>query len=293
MPRVHRVKDIQPCVLSIDVEEWFHILETSAAPSPDEWGRLPGRVEETLPRLFDVLERHQVHTTCFFVGWVARRYPQLVRMAMRRGHEIASHGYLHEMPAHLSRSAFREDAQRSKAVLEDISGQPIQGYRAAGFSIPADPRAYFEILVECGYRYDASVFPTRHSHGGSPGARLDPHVIHTNVGPIYEFPATVIERAGRRLCLFGGGYLRLFPYAWIHRATHQVLAAGRPVIFYVHPREIDPTGPRLHLKRTRRFRSYINVSSTESKLSRIVRDFSFVPFHSLLPAAVDAPVPAP
>jgi polysaccharide deacetylase family protein (PEP-CTERM system associated) len=211
--------------------------------------------------------------TCFFLGWVAERFPHLVREAATRGHEIASHGYAHRLVYTMTAREFREDALRSRLLLEDIAGASVIGYRAPGFSSTDATPWFFPELRASGYRYDSSVFPARRGHGGNPASPLTPHFVLD--GSLIELPVTVADLAMARVCLFGGGYLRLFPYRAIRHMTRRILSCGRPVMFYIHPREIDPAHPRLRMPIHRRFKSYVNLHRTERKLQNLLREFSF------------------
>jgi polysaccharide deacetylase family protein (PEP-CTERM system associated) len=171
---------------------------------------------------------------------------------------------------------------RAKRILEDITGRAVEGYRAPGFSITTATPWAFDELSAAGFRYDSSVFPAARGHGGIENAELRPHFINTKTGPMVEFPISVAPIMSRRLCFFGGGYLRLFPYPLIHRMTRVVNGDGRPVIYYVHPREIDPSHPRLPMGLVRRFKSYVNLHSTLPKLKRLLRDQRLVPFRDWL-----------
>lgn len=267
-------------ILSIDVEDWFHILDVPSAPDPAAWASLPSRVESNFQRLLDLLQEHSVHATCFFLGFVAEQFPHLVKEAAARGHEIASHGYSHQLVYTMTPAEFRADAIRSRETPEQICGQPVRGYRCAGFSVTAATPWFFDELLEAGYQYDSSVFPAPRGHGGMRTARLHPHWCTTSgpQGRLLEFPITVVEVLGRPICFFGGGYLRLFPYPVILRMARRVEAQRRPVIFYVHPREVDPLHPRLPMNPLRRFKSYVNLSSTEPKLRRMMKDFRLTTF---------------
>jgi polysaccharide deacetylase family protein (PEP-CTERM system associated) len=258
-------------ILSVDVEDWFHILDVAGGPSMDAWDRLESRVERNLSLLLDTFDAHHVKVTCFFLGWVAERLPHLVLDASRRGHEIASHGYAHQLVYRQTVAAFREDIGRAKAILEDITGERVAGYRAPGFSITRETPWAMEQLAAAGHTYDSSIFPSEHGHGGLPGARMDPHRIVTPEGPLVEFPISVARLFGRRICFFGGGYLRLFPYRVIKRAGESVRREGRPIVYYIHPREVDPRHPRLRMGVVRRFKSYVNLSTTSGKLEGILR----------------------
>lgn len=269
-------------IFTVDVEDWYHILDIPSAPPLSAWASLPSRVEANFRRLLDLFSERNVRTTCFFLGWIAERFPHLVREAVERGHEVASHGYAHRLVFQMTPQEFREDAMKSRKLLEDLSGTPVQGYRAAGFSSTEGSPWFFEELVAAGYEYDSSIFPAERGHGGIPLAPLEPHVVSTSLGTIVEFPLTVADCMGKRLCFFGGGYLRLFPYWLIRKMAKQVAVSGRPVIFYVHPREIDPKHPRLAMKLSRRFKSYVNLNSTRMKVDRILADFPCTSFREHL-----------
>ncbi len=267
------------CVFSVDVEDWFHILELESGPSVEEWEALPSRVERNFRRLLDVFSETDTRVTCFFLGWVAQRYPHLLREAAQRGHEIASHGHHHLLIHHVSRAEFLEDAAAAKKVLEDICGRPVVGYRASGFSVTDQTPWFFSALVEAGYQYDSSVFPAARAHGGGfKQGKLSPYLVKTENGEITEFPMSVASIAGKRLCFFGGGYLRLFPLPLIRHMTRRVLREGRPAIFYLHPREIDPDHPRLPMSAVRRFKCYVNLRGTERKVRCLLSEFSMGSF---------------
>jgi polysaccharide deacetylase family protein (PEP-CTERM system associated) len=183
----------------------------------------------------------------------------------------------------MSPGQFLADITRAKSLLEDIVGQKVDGYRAPGFSVTAETPWFFEKLVEAGYRYSSSIFPASREHGGFRGFRAEPCIVETTAGDIVEIPIPLASLLSRKMCFFGGGYLRLFPYSLIHRMTRKVLAQGQPVVFYIHPREIDPDHPRLAMPLTRRIKSYIGLRSTEGKLRSLLRDFTFVPFNRLVP----------
>jgi polysaccharide deacetylase family protein (PEP-CTERM system associated) len=268
------------CILSIDVEDWFHILDLRSGPSFSDWENLPSRVESNFLRLLDILDEYGTKTTCFFLGWIAERHPSLVRAAQAHGHEIACHGYAHVLVSKASRETFASDAARAKRVLEDISGVEVSGYRAAGFSVLDRNHWFFDELARAGFRYDSSVFPARSSHGGIASAPRHPFMIESS--GIREFPVSVAGPAVAPMCFFGGGYLRLFPYRVIAAMGRRVLADGRPVVVYVHPREIDPAQPRLRMPLHRRFRSYVNLRTTEPKLRCLQRDFNCGTFAAYL-----------
>jgi polysaccharide deacetylase family protein (PEP-CTERM system associated) len=276
-----------PSILSVDVEDWFHILDVPSTPPIDTWHTLPSRVERNFRRLLEIFDSYHARVSCFFLGWVGDRFPHLVREAAARGHEIASHGYAHKLAYEMTREEFLADALRARKILEDVAGQAVLGYRSPGFSVTKNNQWFFEAIVEAGYQYDSSVFPAAHGHGGLHNACRHPH----RMGELVEFPVTVANLV-LPVCFFGGGYLRLFPYWLTRRMARQVLAEGRPVIYYIHPREIDPQHPRLPMNAWRRFKSYVNLHSTEEKLDRILQEFPMVTFREYLGAYMGDQKPA-
>jgi polysaccharide deacetylase family protein (PEP-CTERM system associated) len=182
----------------------------------------------------------------------------------------------------MTRARFLEDVRRARVLLEDVAGCPVRGYRSPGFSVIDRTPWFFDALVEAGYGYDSSVFPAARGHGGIPRGRREPHVVAGAGGDLVEFPITVTDLWRKPLCFFGGGYLRVFPYRLIRRMGRRVLAGGRPVIFYVHPREVDPAHPRLPMGWRRRFKTYVNLRGTEAKIARILDDFPIITFADFL-----------
>lgn len=260
-------------IFTVDVEDWFHILGVRSTPGMSEWHALPSRVEQNFRKLLDMFGEARIPVTCFFLGWIAERYPHLVREADRCGHEIASHGYSHRLVYEMGEKEFLEDAARSKDILEDICGRTVIGYRSPGFSVTKDTPWFHDRLMEAGYLYDSSVFPAARGHGGMRSDTYGPYVVKSGSRSLIEFPVTVRKVLGVPLCFFGGGYLRLFPYSLIRRMSQKVLQEGRPVIFYLHPREIDPSHPRLPMSALRKFKSYVNLRTTEAKVQRILGEF--------------------
>jgi polysaccharide deacetylase family protein (PEP-CTERM system associated) len=279
-------------VLSIDVEDWFHILDLptqSGKPVGDGWEQFPSRVERNFRRLLGLLAERQVHATCFFLGWIAERYPHLVREAAAAGHEIASHGYAHQLVYSMSPREFREDALRTKRLLEELSSTAVTGYRAAGFSVTPQTPWFFPELEQAGYTYSSSVFPAPRGHGGWSGANCDPHLAPGTAGLI-EFPVTTVQVLHQRFCAFGGGYLRLLPAWFVLSMARTACRQGRLLTFYLHPRELDPEQPRLPMNWRRRFKCYVNLDTTEAKLCRLLDTFAFVRFCDLVPQV--APLPS-
>lgn len=273
---------LSKAIFSVDVEDWFHILDVPSTPPLAMWDTLPSRVEKNFRHLLDLFSRKNARVTCFFLGWIAERFPHLVKEAVRRGHEIASHGYEHRLVYEMNRREFYEDALRSRELLESIAGLPVRGYRAAGFSVTEETTWFFEELAAAGYSYDSSVFPAQRGHGGIREARRSPYVLQDGNLRLVEFPMTVIDVAGRPMCFFGGGYLRFFPHWVIRKMARKVIDSGRPVVFYVHPREIDPSHPRLPMSWRRQFKSYVNLHHTEKKILRILDEFSVTTYEDFL-----------
>ena len=270
------------CIFTVDVEDWFHILDLPSTPPLDQWHRLESHVEQNVHALLEVFADHNARAVFFFLGWVAARYPALVTAVARAGHEIASHGYAHELVYNMSRDQFAEDARRAKETIENIAGEAVSGFRATGFSVTENTPWFFNELAGIGYVYDSSIFPAARGHGGMSSARLEPHRVITSQGELTEFPVSVARILGKRLCLFGGGYLRLFPLSMILTAADRILADGRPVTFYLHPREIQPDHPRLPMPLRRRFKSYVGLKSVRRKLDAILSRYDFATFKDLL-----------
>lgn len=272
-------------IFSIDVEDWFNISGEGCEPDISTWDSLTATVDKDFPRLLEVFASANVAVTCFFLGYVARRFPFLVKEAARQGHEIASHGFSHRLVFEQTSEAFYEDVLHARELLEDIAGVPVRGHRAAAFSVTSETPWFFDRLAQAGYAYDSSVFPAGHGVGGRlNAARLEPHEVVTQHGKLTEFPITAVRVLGKPMCFFGGGYLRFFPYPLIRAMGRRALREGRPVVFYIHPREINPVHPRLPMNLKRRFKSYVNLRSVERKLERIARDFELTSFAGFMGA---------
>lgn len=261
--------------LTIDVEDWFHILDSDSAPDLEQWGTLESRIETNLRSMLEMLALSSVKATFFWLGWIAERHTELVHECQQAGHEIASHGYAHILPYKAGPEAFREDIHLAKAVLEDIVGQRVLGFRSPGFGITKEVPWAFEIIKEAGYEYDSSSFPAARGHGGIPGSMLEPHYIDTSVGSLFEIPISVVDVLGCRTSLFGGGYLRLAPLKLIKWGMRKLEATRRPAVIYVHPREIDLDHPHLPLSLGRRFKCYVGLQSTLPKLEWLCRNYAF------------------
>ncbi len=278
-----------PDALTFDVEDWYHILATSAAPDLGKWASLEDRVERNVEQILGQLAQTRTKGTFFWLGWVAERHPRLVRACLEQGHEIASHGYAHLLAYEAGPSDFRQDITRARQILEDVVGQRIAGFRAPGFGVTAQTPWVFEVIREAGYEYDSSVFPAVRSHGGMPGARPEPHVIETPSGPVTELPMSAVQVLGKRICPFSGGYFRLAPQWLLRVARNRLRSLGRPLIALVHPREVDPDQPRLRLGMARRFKSYVNLHTTLPKLRWLCGVCEFEPMRVLAQAVALQP----
>ncbi len=258
--------------LTIDVEDYFQVSAFEPYIRRDEWPQRECRVEANVERILAMLAERDTRATFFTLGWVAERYPQLVRRIVAGGHELASHGYGHRRASDLDEAAFRDDVVRAKAILEDLGGRPVLGYRAPSFSIGAGNLWAFDVLAEAGYRYSSSIYPIAHDHYGMPDA---PRFAHARAAGLLEIPVTTLRLLNRNWPSSGGGYFRLMPYALSRWMIRRFNADERaPAIFYFHPWEIDPGQPRIAgIDARTRFRHYVNIARTEGRLRQLLADF--------------------
>lgn len=259
--------------MTIDVEDYFQVSAFAPHIARDSWDAQPCRVERNMDRILALLDEHAAHATFFTLGWIAERYPQVVRAIVDNGHELASHGYGHQRATDLTPAQFRADIARAKKLLEDIGGVAVHGYRAPSFSISRRNLWALEALRETGHRYSSSIYPIAHDHYGMPEAPR--FAFHPLDDAMLEFPPSTVRLFGRNLPAAGGGYFRLMPYAvsrWlVWRVNH---TDGQPCMFYFHPWEIDPEQPRqagIGLKT--RFRHYVNLDRMEGRIAHLLRDF--------------------
>ncbi|MDR0715887.1 MAG: DUF3473 domain-containing protein [Azoarcus sp.] len=258
--------------LTVDVEDYFQVAALAECFPRERWTSTPCRVERNIDRILDLFAGRGVVATFFVLGWLATRYPQMVRRIVDGGHELASHGYGHERAGSMTPAAFHTDIARAKALLEDLSGAPILGYRAPNFSIgPGNPWAH-EVIAAAGYRYSSSVYPVRHDHYGMPDAPRFPWRLPSG---LTEIPPATVRWLGRNWPAGGGGYFRLLPYAMSRwQIVRLNRGEGRAAVFYFHPWEIDPEQPRVAKAAFKaRFRHYVNLSRTEGRLRRLLADF--------------------
>ncbi len=273
--------------LTIDVEDYFQVNAFAKHVQQDQWDSFPLRVDDNTRRILDLLDTFAIKATFFILGWVAQRLPDLVKEIHHRGHEIACHGYGHELIYQIGPERFRADIRRAKSLLEDQCGVRVCGYRAPSYSITKQSLWALDILVEEGFTYDSSIFPVLHDTYGIPDAERFPHTIQTKFGPLVEFPLTTLPfHLGwkkMRLPIAGGGYLRLLPaelVRWgIARINQQEL---QPAVLYFHPWEIDPDQPRIKAGLKSRFRHYLNLDKTEGKLRKLLSSLQFGTMSSVL-----------
>jgi polysaccharide deacetylase family protein (PEP-CTERM system associated) len=262
---------------TVDVEDYFQVSGFEGSIDRNSWSKFESRVVPSTRRLLELLLKSNVRGTFFVLGWIADRYPTLVQEIDKCGHEIGSHSYWHSLVYEQTPAEFREDLKRSRNAIEDITGKPVVAYRAPSFSITQRSKWSLEILVEQGFTMDSSIFPIHHDRYGIPNAQRGPHILSTPSGEIWEFPPTVTRLSGMNIPVGGGGYFRLFPVAWTSYWLRRVQVIEQvPVMFYVHPWEIDADQPRLRAGGLiARFRHYVNLARTENKLNRLLSEISF------------------
>lgn len=272
--------------MSVDVEDYFQASAFDGAVPRHNWDQCESRVCANTDRLLALFEEAGVRATFFVLGWVAARYPALVRRIASGQHEVASHGYGHRLIYDQTPSEFREDVRRAKGVLEDICGTAIDGFRAPSYSVTERSLWALDVLVEEGYRYDASIFPIYHDRYGIPDSPRHAHVLTLTSGSIVEAPASTVRCGGVNLPIAGGGYFRLLPYWWTRWGIQRLnTVERRPAIFYLHPWEIDPSQPRIAVNAATRLRHYRNLGKTEARLRNVVRHFKFSTLADMLRTA--------
>jgi polysaccharide deacetylase family protein (PEP-CTERM system associated) len=278
--------------MTVDVEDYFHVAALASAIDRKDWDRCERRVERNTRRLLALFAEHDLCATFFVLGWVAERHPALVREIAAAGHEVASHGYSHQLVYRQTPGEFRRETRRAKAVLEDQIQRPVQGYRAASYSITKRSLWALDILAELGFAWDSSIFPIRHDRYGIPGTPRWPHRLRTPAGgTLLEFPLSTWQVAGCRLPIAGGGYFRLYPYAVTRTGLSSINRQHRrPFIFYLHPWEIDPEQPRVEAGLLSSFRHYNNLEKCEPRLRRLLSDFRFTTVGHVLDALGLLPV---
>ena len=268
--------------LTVDVEEHFQVSAFDSPSRRQSCAVVESRVERNTARVLELLAERGTRATFFVLGWIAERHPELVRAIVREGHELASHGYAHEVVTAQTPETFRNDVRTAKRVLEDIAGEPVLGYRAPSFTITARTLWALPILREEGYLYDSSIVPIRHDRYGLPGADPAPHPLSTPAGVLWEIPPTTVELGRVRLPVGGGGYLRLYPFAMFRWLLRRAARTGHPLVVYFHPWELDPEQPRMAGNLLSTFRQYTNLSKTAGRVRRLLEDFAFGPVREVV-----------
>jgi polysaccharide deacetylase family protein (PEP-CTERM system associated) len=269
---------------SVDVEDYFQVAALAPAISRESWPTREYRVERNTEVILQLCEEKKVRGTFFILGWVAEKSPQLVKRIANAGHEIACHGFSHQLIYRQTLEVFREETLRAKHFLEDVIGKTVTGYRAASFSITRDSLWALDVLIDAGFEYDSSVFPIRHDRYGIPGAAPEPgRIVAPSQRTLVEFPMSAATFFGVQVPVSGGGYFRILPY-WITRAGLKQIneRAGRPFTFYLHPWEVDPEQPRVKVGALSRFRHYTNLHRCEARLRRVLGDFRFATMRQVL-----------
>ncbi len=287
---MHRAKvasDAAPCkllnALTVDVEDYYQVEAFTDVVQREDWGNWESRVERNTKLLLEVFARNQVKGTFFTLGYVAEKHPSLIREIAANGHEIACHGYHHKLIYKQTPDEFRQDLRNSKPRLEDLIGAAVIGYRAPSYSITAKSLWALDILIEEGFSYDSSIFPVHHDRYGIPEAERFPHILHRAAGEIIEFPPSTVKLGGVNLPISGGGYFRLLPYS-LFRLGWQTInrRESESAIFFLHPWEVDPGQPVVPGTRLNIWRHRVNLSRTEKRLERLLKDFTFTSVRQVL-----------
>lgn len=278
--------------LTIDVEEYFHPTELQASKDLDRWVLYPSRMDGQIRMVLDLLDRHQVKATFFILGWVAEKRPRVVRQILDAGHEIACHSYAHQLVYNQSPQEFRRETQQAIRAIEDACGVTPRAYRAPSYSITAGSFWALEILVECGFTHDSSIYPISHDRYGIPGFGRHGQILQTPSGPIQEIPIATVQLSSKRVApVGGGGYLRLLPYCYTSAGIRRInQEENEPACIYFHPWEMDPDQPRLTKGLVPRLRTYTGLNTMHEKLERLLSDFSFSTLTHVYPFSVAEPL---
>ena len=269
--------------LSFDIEDWFHMVEIDAVDDPDRWDAFPSIVERETEWILETLRKRGITATFYVLGWIADRYPDLVRSIDRDGHEIGSHSFWHRRVDTLTREEFRADVRDSLDAIRAAGVDRCPGFRAPTFSIVPGAEWAFDELLDLGFEYDASLFPMVRQHGGYPCSR-DPHrsTIAPSGRPMPELPMSIMDLGPRATAFSGGGFFRLFPKALIRRGFDQCEAAGRPVVVYMHPRDFAVDTPHVEMSRIRRFKCYVGIRGARAKFEWMLDNWRFTSCEKVL-----------
>lgn len=261
-------------ILTFDVEDWFHILDNPSTKDEKQWTQLESRIHQNMDKIFDLLEKNNQKATFFSIGWVARKYPEILKKIDSLGYEIATHSDMHQLAYEFNREEFRQDLEVSVKSIEDITGKKVRAYRAPGFSLMHQNKWVFEELIKNGIEIDCSVFPAKRAHGGfEEFGYAEPAYIEVGGAKIKEFPINIYPVFGKNIIFSGGGYFRLIPYPLMKHFMNN----SNYVMTYLHPRDFDAEQPMIEeLSAFRRFKSYVGLKSSLNKLNRLLNDFHFV-----------------
>ena len=261
---------------SIDLEEYFQVSKFEHMIKPEQWGDLPARVRSNTIRILELLDEHDTKATFFTVGWIAERYPDLIREIAQCGHEVASHSYWHRRVSDLTPEVFKEDTHRCKNVLEDISGQEVVAFRAPTYSIIKSSQWAWDVLIEEGFKTDSSVFPINHARYGNPDSDRFVHKIERTSGTLNEFPLSTVKFGANNIPIVSGGYLRFFPYAFTKYGIKKInQVEAKPAVIAFHPWELDVHHPMPDVSTLKKVRHKVNINTTEKKLQKLLNDFKF------------------
>jgi polysaccharide deacetylase family protein (PEP-CTERM system associated) len=262
--------------LTVDVEDYFQVSAFERVVPRSDWDHLESRVCRNTERLLDLFAAADTKATFFVLGWVAEKFPGLVKRIHREGHELASHSYGHQLVYDMTPDTFRADLRRARGAIEHATGVAVRGYRAPSFSIVERSLWALDVLVSEGYQYDSSIYPIRHDRYGIPGWQRAAHRVTREHGTLWEFPGSTVRRFGANLPIGGGGYFRLLPYGWTRNGIRRLNELEhQAAIFYIHPWEIDPQQPRINVGAASRLRHYYNLDQTEARLQRLLSEFAF------------------
>ncbi len=267
-------------ILTIDVEDYFQVSNFEHLVKKSEWDSYESRVVDNTRKMLDILDEADTKATFFVLGWTAERFPELVKEIDRRGHEVASHGYWHNLVYDMTKEEFRDDLERSLKILGSLTGKKILGFRAASCSITKDSLWAFDILKEKGIEYDSSIFPIYHNRCGIPQA--DRFMNKWQNNGVTEIPFSTIELLGYNIPVAGGGYFRLYPYWFTRWAIQKINSEGYPAMVYIHPWEIDLEQPRIKSGALAAFRHYVNIKGNKNKIRKLLRDFKFTAIKELI-----------
>jgi polysaccharide deacetylase family protein (PEP-CTERM system associated) len=263
-------------ILTFDVEDWFHVLDNPETKNEKQWIQLESRIHQNMDKIFSLLEKHNQKATFFSIGWVARKYPDILKKIDSLGHEIASHSDMHQLAYEFNREEFRQDLETSVKSIEDVIGKKVRAYRAPGFSLMQENKWVFEELIRNGIEMDCSVFPAKRAHGGfEEFGYAEPAYIEVDGARIKEFPINTYSVLGKNIIFSGGGYFRIIPYPLMKH----FMKNSPYVMTYLHPRDFDAEQPMIEgLSAFRKFKSYVGIKGALSKLDRLIEDFTFVYF---------------